>query len=525
MSNSSQKHPTGLYVLFVTEMWERFSYYGMLAIFTLYMTKALLFDKSLASNIYGNYTGLVYLTPLIGGYVADKYWGNRRSILAGGILMAIGQFLLFFSGTLYSNPTAASPFFYGGLFMLIMGNGFFKPNISSMVGQLYPEGDRRLDSAFTIFYMGINLGAFFSPLICGTLGDTGNPADFKWGFFAAGSGMVLSIIFFELMKKKYIVTPTGAPVGMPPAYYHKNRPEGDSGTATNKPLTKEEKDRIAVIFIISVFVIFFWAAFEQAGASLTFFAEEQTDRNFLGKIIPASYFQSINPLAIILLATPLAALWTGLGNKGREPSSPMKQALGLFLLSIGYLVIAFGVKGIEPGVKVSMMWLIGMYLIHTVGELCLSPIGLSMVVKLSPRQFTSILMAVWFLSTAAANKFAGVLSGLYPEPMVPVELVHQLETEHQTTLMAKAAKPELVNSVEVVSLESVNFSEVKDKAERESMVQLVATQQVVKAKSFLGFTIDSLYSFFMIFVFMAGIASLLLFFFSRKLLKMMHGIQ
>ncbi|HEY1088694.1 MAG TPA: oligopeptide:H+ symporter, partial [Archangium sp.] len=179
-------HPKGLYVLFVTEMWERFSYYGMRALFTLYMTKALLFTKDTGSVIYGGYTGLVYLTPLIGGYVADRYWGNRKSIIIGGALMAIGQFLMFASGSLYSNVSAAVPLMYAGLGFLIFGNGFFKPNISTMVGQLYPEGDKRVDSAFTIFYMGINLGAFIAPLLCGAVGDTGRPEDFRWGFLMAG---------------------------------------------------------------------------------------------------------------------------------------------------------------------------------------------------------------------------------------------------------------------------------------------------------------------------------------------------
>ncbi len=463
MSEVKQGHPKGLYVLFVTEMWERFSYYGMRAIFTLFMIKGLLFDKALASEIYGNYTGLVYLTPLLGGYVADKYWGNRRSILVGGIMMALGQFLLFGSGVLYENPAAAMPFFYLGLGFLIFGNGFFKPNISTMVGQLYPPADKRVDAAFTIFYMGINLGAFIAPLICGTLGDTGNPADFKWGFLAAGIGMVISTIFFEFTKNKYIVTPEGAPVGMSPKANKASQTDAQKAEA-DRPLTKEEKQRIGVIFIISVFVIFFWAAFEQAGASLTFFAEEQTNRELFGWTVPTAYFQSVNAVAIVILAPIIAALWLWLGKRNAEPSSPVKQALGLFLLAVGYLVIAFGVKGIEPGVKVSMMWLIGLYVIHTLGELCLSPIGLSMVVKLSPAKFASLLMGVWFLSTAAANKFAGVLSALYPEEGKPFP-------------------------------------------------------------HFLGVEISSLYDFFMIFVGMAGIASIILFFMSKKLLQMMNGVR
>ncbi|POZ62763.1 peptide MFS transporter [Chromobacterium alticapitis] len=457
---STQSHPRGLYLLFVTEMWERFSYYGMRAIFTLYMIKALLFDKAHASDIYGTYTGLVYLTPLIGGYIADRYWGNRRSIISGGILMAIGQFMLFFSGSLHeTNVMAASWLLYGGLGMLIAGNGLFKPNISSMVGQLYVPGDKRVDSAFTIFYMGINAGSLFAPLVCGTLGDTGNPSDFKWGFMAAGCGMLLSLVIFSLFKNKYLVTPEGKPIGLAPKRHH------DSGEKmVHEPLTSIEKQRLAVILIVSAFVIFFWSAFEQAGASLTFFAEEQTNRNLMGYVIPASFFQSINPISVVLFAPIFAWIWTKLGNKGMEPSSPAKMALGLFFLAIGYLVIAFGVDGLQPGVKVSMLWLVSLYMLHTFGELSLSPIGLSLVVKLSPARFTSLMMGIWFLSNSAANKFAGVLSELYPDPAKPVP-------------------------------------------------------------HFLGYAVTNLHDFFMLFVFMAGASSLILFALSSVLKKMMHGRQ
>ncbi len=456
-------HPRGLYVLFVTEMWERFSYYGMRAIFILFLTKALLYDKAAAANIYGSYTGLVYLTPLLGGYVADRYWGNRKSILFGGAVMALGQFLMFLSGSFYENTDLARMIMLGGLTFLIIGNGFFKPNISTMVGQHYAQGDKRVDSAFTIFYMGINLGAFFSPIICGTLGDTGDPADFKWGFLAACIGMVASLIIFVWLKDRFLVTPEGGPIGAVP---NKNRETADVDTAqeakkafepvqfmtwgtvlvasfalffwvlnvdligsfifslslavpgliiSDRTLSKVERERIWVIYIAAFFVIFFWAAFEQAGASLTFFAEEQTNRNLFGWLVPASLFQSVNAVAIVIFAPLFAALWSTLSKRNREPASPYKQAYGLALLSLGYLVIAIGVKALVPGEKSNMMWLLALYLIHTFGELCLSPIGLSMVNKLAPIKFASLLMGVWFLSTAAANKFAGTLSALYPE--------------------------------------------------------------------------------------------------------------
>lgn len=510
---TTKKHPGGLYLIFFTGMWERFSYYGMRALFVLYMTKALFFDKALSSQIYGSYTGLVYLTPLIGGYIADKYWGNRRSIVIGGLLMAIGQLLMFFSGMYYQQVELATWLMMGGLGFLIFGNGFFKPNISSMVGQLYPPNDTRLDSAFTIFYMGVNVGAFIAPLACGFVGDTGNPADFKWGFLLASIGMLISVVLFTSLKDKLIVTEDGTPVGLKPVkkdnasaantatfsskhlirwgaigtalliafYYSLGRDligsivfaltiTAPGLVITDPSLTKIERERIWVIFIVAFFVIFFWAAFEQAGASLTYFAEEQTNREMLGKVIPTSYFQSINAVAIVIFAPLFVWIWGWLGKRKMEPASPYKQSIGLFLLAIGYLVIAFGVKGVEPGTKVSMMWLVSLYTIHTFGELALSPIGLSMVNKLSPLKFASLLMGVWYLSMASSNIFAGTLSGLYPEPIEP-------------------------------------------------------GSTITHVKHFLGFEIASLYDFFMLFVVLAGVASVILFFLSRKLVKMMNGVR
>lgn len=518
--NSSKGHPKGLYLLFVTEMWERFSYYGMRALFMLYMVQALLFDKEMASQVYGSYTGLVYLTPLIGGYIADRYWGNRHSIVIGAVTMAIGQFLLFLSACYFHHIEMAKYLMFCGLGLLILGNGFFKPNISTMVGRLYTADDSRKDAAFTIFYMGVNVGSTLAPLVCGLVGNTGHPEDFKWGFLASSLGMLLAATVFQAFKNKYICDPEGNPVGMPPARQdaatgkaHATTGSGQqnqkhtflmgagivlltllfsvnwSGDAahlfadadwigsliyatvivmplviiTDKSLTRTEQVRIGVIYIIAFFVIFFWAAYEQAGASLTFFADEQTDRTIGGWEMPAAYFQSFNPIMIVTLAPLFAAFWSFLGRHGIEPSSPRKQAIGLFLLSMGYLFIAFGVKNVEPGVKVSMIWLTGLYLIHTMGELCLAPIGLSLVYKLSPARFSSLLMGVWYLSTSAANKFAGLLSGFYPEKGI--------------------------------------------------------------SKSFMGYPIENLYDFFMLFVFMSGTAAVILFLLSGKLQKMMKGIE
>jgi POT family proton-dependent oligopeptide transporter len=498
-STSTKGHPKGLYVLFATEMWERFNYYGMRAILVLFMTKALLFSDAFASNLYGSYTGLVYLTPLIGGYIADRYWGNKRSIIVGGLLMAIGEFLLFFCGSVYaSSPSLSTILFFSGLGFMIAGNGFFKPNISSLVGQLYPKGDRRIDAAYTIFYMGINVGGALGPFICGIFGDTGNPADFKWAFLIAGIGMLISVLVQKLYQDKYVRSPNGDPLGDTPATTSKQWLNPlfmiiglmvfagvaigvlyvDSNVFSflsylllgavlfiafilfsDKSLKREEKQRIGVIFIVAFFVIFFWSAFEQAGASLTFFADRQTQRDLGWAVVPASLFQSLNSIFVIIFAPVFAWLWLKMGK--REPSAPTKMALGLFLLALGYLWIAFGVKDVAPGVKVSMIWLTGMYALHTWGELSLSPIGLSLVNKLAPLKFASLLMAVWFLANAAANKLAGVLSALYP-------------SEGKTT-------------------------------------------------SFLGYQMNNMYDFFMLFVFMAGIASIILFILSKQLKKMMHA--
>ena len=514
--NPPKGHPKGLYLLFVTEMWERFSYYGMRALFMLYMVQALLFDKELASQVYGSYTGLVYLTPLIGGYIADRYWGNRRSIVTGALTMAVGQFLLFLSACYYHEVGLAKYLMFCGLGLLILGNGFFKPNISTMVGRLYRPDDSRKDSAFTIFYMGVNVGSTLAPLICGLIGNTGHPEDFKWGFLAACIGMLLGAAVFRIFMNRYICDPDGNPVGTVPARSKETtekdekKPSNTGRTVlmvaftliltilfsvnwghtsdgvfagsdwigsliyatvivmpiiiiTDKSLTRTEQARIGVIYIIAFFVIFFWSAYEQAGASLTFFADEQTDRRIGNWEMPAAYFQSFNPIMIVTLAPVFAAIWSFLGKRGWEPSSPRKQSIGLLLLSLGYLYIAFGVKDIEPGVKVSMVWLTGLYLIHTMGELCLAPIGLSLVYKLSPARFSSLLMGVWYLSTSAANKFAGFLSGFYPEHGV--------------------------------------------------------------SKSCLGYQVENLYDFFMLFVFMSGAAAVILFLLSGKLQKMMKGIE
>jgi len=499
MSETAVKtgHPKGLYFLFFTEMWERFSYYGMRAIFILFMTKILLMKDADASQIYGSYTGLVYLTPLLGGYLCDKFLGNRRSIVIGGLLMAIGQFFMFLSAS--AGADGGVSLMWMGLTSLIVGNGFFKPNISTMVGQLYPANDRRIDSAFTIFYMGINLGAFFSPLITGSM-------DFKWGFLSACIGMLIGLFAFILFQKKYLISEDGKEIGLPVkkldltsilmilgsigiVFFMLNfKQMFNSDTEiisyliygsmvlmpililSDKSLSKIEMNRIIVIFILAFFVIFFWGAFEQAGASLTLFADRQTDRTLFGWEMPASYFQSVNPLAVIALAPIFTIIWGFLYIRKLEPSSPKKMAIGLALVALGYVVIAIAVKGIGVEDKVSMWWLIGLYVIHTMGELCLSPIGLSMVSKLAPLRLSSLMMGTWFLANAAANKFAGTLSALIP-PTAGVE----------------------------------------------------ATTEPLVYPSFLGFQITNLYEFFMLFIIMTGTASVILFVLSSWLQKMQHN--
>jgi POT family proton-dependent oligopeptide transporter len=545
-------HPKGLYFLFFTEMWERFSYYGMRAIFILFMTKVLLMKDNDASEIYGSYTGLVYLTPLLGGYLCDKFLGNRRSIVIGGLLMALGQFLMFLSANVGAGGGVS--IMWVALTAIIVGNGFFKPNISTMVGQLYPKNDRRIDSAFTIFYMGINLGAFFSPLVCGSM-------DFKWGFLAAGIGMLLGLVTFVIYQKKYLISEEGKEIGLPVKKLDmknilvvigsiaiilfmlnfKQMFKSDVDIIgyfiygamilmpiiilTDKSLTKVERNRIIVIFILAFFVIFFWGAFEQAGASLTLFADRQVDRDvhivipgwlifvsgsvlmfFLSKGLawffdwkkntdkivsavtailllillltgiihdfdknefPASWFQSVNPLAVICLAPLFSMLWGVLYTRKLEPSSPKKMAIGLALVALGYVVIAFAVKGLGISDKTGMTALFALYIIHSMGELCLSPIGLSMVSKLAPLRLSSLMMGTWFLANAAANKFAGTLSALIPPT------------------------PDTTNTAPLVY------------------------------PSIVGFQITNLYEFFMVFILMTAAAAGILFVLSSWLQKMM----
>ncbi|MFN4972917.1 MAG: peptide MFS transporter [Bacteroidota bacterium] len=417
MTKTATGHPKGLYLLFTTEMWERFSYYGMRGLLTLYLTKATIqgglgFDDANAGLLYGIYTGLVYLTPIFGGWLADNYLGQRKSITIGGVMMALGQFCLFFSSA------NALSFFYLGLILLIIGNGFFKPNISTIVGQLYPPGDNRKDAAFTIFYMGINLGAFLAPLVCGFLAEDFfavkdnegiiTTYGFNYGFLAAGIGMVLGQLSFNTMAQKYL-----GDLGKEPGAKIQKAKAAAEGTV-DPPLTKEEKDRMTVIVIMMLFNIFFWAGFEQAGSSISLYTDRYIDRSIGDWTVPTSWFQSVNPLFIVLLGPVFTILWTWLAKRGKEPATVIKMGLGMILLGVGFFLLIGaalqrGGDVADESIKASLMWLVGTYLIHTMGELCLSPVGLSMVTKLAPLRLGSLMMGVWFLSSFIANFLSGYL--------------------------------------------------------------------------------------------------------------------
>ena len=521
-----QGHPSGLYVLFGAEAWERFSYYGMRALLVLYLVNKMGYSREHALEVYGLYTGLVYLTPLLGGFLADKILGRRKAVLIGGLLMGLGQIFLMFPATL----TLA-------LGLLIAGNGFFKPNISTMVGGLYREGDARRDGAFTIFYMGINLGALASPLVCGNLGER---VGWAVGFGSAALGMALGLAQFIWGQPKLgdtglppgRVTPTTTAGAAP--YRSAALPSGTPtllasrdyidvlvwcvGSAAvvfgvlkawdfvgpvwsalpgypklglllagvsvvffqlYKGTTTSEKQEVTVIIILVLFNIFFWMGFEQAGGTMTLFADEQTDRNVggigmlliaafvfgcaynfrrstkaeisgqalwigltglfvlmavgilglgiydlaTGKAtnIPASQFQAINPLLIVALAPTFSNLWAKLDSGKFKSSTPTKMAIGMVLLGLGFGVLYVGQKlAIASGTKASATWLAGVYFVHTIGELCLSPIGLSMVTKLAPPRVTSLAMGLWLFSSAVANYLAGILESLLTKVNVPI---------------------------------------------------------------------------------------------------------
>ncbi len=448
-------HPRGLATLFFTELWERFSYYGIRAILVLFMTAALDtgglgMTAATAAAIYGLYTAANYLFTLPGGWFADRLIGQRNAVFYGGILIAIGNFSLAISGM---------AFFYTGLVLIVFGTGLLKPNVSAIVGDLYPEGGARRDAGFSIFYMGINIGAFISPLICGYLGESIN---WHYGFAAAGVGMVLGLIQYR-MGVKYLgeagkvrqevvetrgdairtfTVGVGVVVTITAVIYFLSTSGALTLTLQGMAqamgwlilaiailyfsyafmfmgLDTDEKKRLFVIFLLFIGASLFWAGFEQAGSSMNLFAERLTNRDIAGWLMPASWLQSVNPLFIVTLAPVIGWSWVALSARGREPSLPVKFGMGLILLGAGFFVIAWGATYTTGGNLVSPGWLVATYFLHTVGELCLSPVGLSSVTKLSPKRLVGQMMGIWFMGAALGNLIAGLVAGQFERLPLP----------------------------------------------------------------------------------------------------------
>ena len=404
-------HPAGLFVLFFTEMWERFSYYGMRALLVLYMVDYLIKNvragtvhvvgflplqrgveavfgpqnvQPMASQIYGMYTALVYLTPLFGGIIADRLLGQRKTVVIGGILMAIGQFFL-----------AAESMFLVGLFFLIVGNGCFKPNLATQVGGLYPPGDPRLDRAYSIYYMGVNLGAFFAPLVCGTLGQK-----FGWayGFAAAGVGMVCGLIFY-MWGQRFLA--------------EDNLTRGKKTHAEKVPLTSREWKVIIALMVLVIVNALFWAVYEQQGNTLQIFADRNADWHVLGFEMPSTWFQAVNPMFIFALTPLLISFWGWQSRRKKEPGSITKMALGCLLLGVSFVPLIYIAHGLGETQRISFLWLVGSTFILTIGELYLSPIGQSLVVQVAPPSLVSMLMGMWFLSNFFGNYLTGYLGTFY----------------------------------------------------------------------------------------------------------------
>jgi len=442
-------HPKGLFVLFFTEMWERFSYYGMRALLILYLTKHFLFGDEDASLIYGSYASLVYAMPVLGGLIADRYLGFRKAIVFGAILLVCGHFGMAFEGPQLESKADINrsdmytQIFYLSLAFIVVGVGFLKANISTIVGQLYPEGDPRRDAGFTIFYMGINVGSFVATLLCAYLGET---YGWRYGFGMAGIGMLLGLVTF-LRGKKHLLGEGEPPV--PAILKEKVLPginkeqliylvgllavvgvwqviqrTSELGVVliafgvivvgwviwfSVAKLDPRERDRMLVMLFLIIVSVLFWALFEQAGSSLTLFTDRNVD---MGETFTAGMFQSMNPLFIILLAPLFAVMWIFLARKGYEPSTPAKFGLGILQVGLGFAVLIYGASQAGPDGKVSVIWLALMYLLHTTGELCLSPVGLSMVTKLSVQRVAAMMMGVWFLSSAFAAYAGGMIAAL-----------------------------------------------------------------------------------------------------------------
>ncbi len=427
-------HPKGLFMLFFAEMWERFSYYGMRALLIFYLTKHWLYSDSEAGIIYGAYTALVYITPVVGGYLADRYLGQRKAVLFGAVLLTAGHFFMAFEGQAavgHTNNPMINVFWLA-LALIIVGSGFLKANISVIVGQLYPRTDVRRDGAYTIFYMGINLGAALGSLLCGYIGET---YGWAYGFGLAGIGMLAGLVVFVIGRGLLLGR------GEPPAPLARGREfslygvgltlvaicwvlvQNQAvvgwllgvfggilvlyvlGTAVTK-LQPEDRDRIFAALFLIITSIVFWALFEQAGSSLNLFTDRHVDRGG----VPASVFQSINAIYIILLAPVFATLWTLLGRKGLEPSAPFKFGLGVVQVGLGFLVLVWGAASVGVDVPTPVIFIFLIYLLHTTGELCLSPVGLSAMNRLAPAHMASLIMGTWFFASATGNFAAGLIA-------------------------------------------------------------------------------------------------------------------
>ena len=426
-------HPKGLFVCFATEMWERFSYYGMRALLILYLTKHWEFTDATSYLIYGAYTSLVYIMPVFGGMLADQILGSKKAVTYGAILLVFGHLGM----TVESNEQI----FYLSLALIVSGVGFLKPNISTMVGALYEEGDPRRDSGFTIFYMGINIGAFTATLLCGYLGEQ---VGWAYGFGAAGIGMLFGLIIF-LWGQKYLEG-----LAEPPSNKYLQKMNGISYESwayisgifmvlvtwflvQNSQLVgqllggfgaifigawllyalfrcaPDERDRLIVVGILILFSLIFWALFEQAGSSLNILTDRGVNRVIFGWEVPASMFQSLNAGFIFTIAPLFAMLWIALAKRNMEPSTPIKFSIGIILVGLGFLALVYGMRSSE-GLQTGVFWIILIYLLHTLGELCLSPVGLSSVTKLSPQRIVGFMMGMWFFASAAGNYVAGLIA-------------------------------------------------------------------------------------------------------------------
>ncbi len=397
-------HPKGLYLLFTVEMWERFSYYGMRSFLIFYLTKSWIegglgFNEQVGNLIYGYFIGLMYFTPLIGGWIADRFWGQRKAVFIGSFIMIAGHLIIASQRT--------NLFLFLGLFLLVIGVGLFKPNISTIVGQLYDKNDKRIDNAFTIFYMGINVGGLLGGIV---MGYVCNELNYSYGFLVAAIGLVLGQIIYIVLGNRFL----GDKGKFPQKLVERSTLE------TKKiPLTKEERDRTKAIFIIVFFVIFFFAGFEQAGSSMNLYTEKYINREFFGYLIPVEWFQSLNPLLIVTLAPLFTVFWTYLSKKNKEPNIPVKMAWGMILLGVGFFfmlgaVMERGGENPDISLKSNLAWLLFAYLLHTMGELCLSPLGLSMISKVAPVKLVSMFMGMWFVSISIANIAGGYMASMIP---------------------------------------------------------------------------------------------------------------